>query len=59
LKDGAYSVVEAPAGAVVNNLPEGAEEVEIDGVKLLKFNGAFFQPVSLNGEDAEVVVVHK
>jgi len=60
LSGSSYVVVEAPIGAVVSNLPEGAEEVEINGVKLLKYNSAFFQPVSQNGDDAyEVVKVQK
>jgi hypothetical protein len=52
--------VEAPVGAVVNNLPEGAVEIEVNGAKLLKYNNAYYQPISLSGEDAyEVVQIKK
>ena len=60
ISGGSYIVVAAPVCAVVSDLPEGAEEVDIDGVKLLKYNDAFFQPVSQSGGDAyEVVSVVK
>ncbi|MGB4853724.1 MAG: DUF6515 family protein, partial [Ignavibacteria bacterium] len=60
LSGDSYNVVTAPVGAVVNDLPEGAEEIEVGGVKLLKYNNAFFQPVSQSGNDAyEVVNVQK
>jgi hypothetical protein len=51
-----YNVVSAPVGAVVNELPEGANFVEVGGVNLLNYNGVFYQPVSQNGEDAYEVV---
>jgi hypothetical protein len=53
---GKYKVVKAPVGAVITHLPEGATEVEVNGEKVLKYNDAYFLPVSLNGEDAFQVV---
>jgi hypothetical protein len=46
-------------GAVVKTLPEGAEEVEVNGAKLLKYNGTLYQPVVVSGEDSYEVVEGK
>ena len=51
-----YKVVTAPIGAIVYKLPEGGEEIDSKGNKLIKFNGAYYQPIMHDGEDAYEVV---
>ena len=54
-----YKVVSAPIGAIVYKLPEGGEELDLQGNKLIKFNGAYYQPIMHDGEDAYEVVKYK
>jgi hypothetical protein len=42
--------------SVVANIPEGAEEQEIDGQKYVVFNDTYFQPITQNGKDVYQVV---
>ena len=51
-----YQVTAAPPGAVVTNLPEGCEQVQMDNVTYLKYNNTYFQPVSVNNQPAYEVV---
>jgi hypothetical protein len=56
LGDDQYKVVEAPDGALVSNIPEGGEEVEIEGDKYVFLNNTYFLPVTVNGKDQYQVV---
>ncbi len=47
-----YKVVEPPIGAIVTNIPEGGKEVEINGIKYVKINDSYYQPVKNDGKDA-------
>jgi hypothetical protein len=48
------------AGTVVDNLPEGGEEVTIGDVKYVKFGETYYQPVKVDGKDKyEVVLVEQ
>ena len=51
-----YKVAAAPIGAIVYKLPEGGEEVDLQGNKLIKYGGAYFQPILHDGQDAYEVV---
>jgi hypothetical protein len=53
---GGYQTVEAPAGAIVYNLPDGATTVTADNITYLQYNGAYFQPIQVDGQDAYEVV---
>ena len=44
-----YEVVEAPADAIVPDLPEGAEQVEIDGVIYYKYEDVLYKPIYVEG----------
>ena len=53
-----YQVVPAPAGAIVYNLPEGCESVNLAGVTYLRYNNTYYQPIQIDGQNAfEVVTV--
>ena len=45
---GGYTVVNPPTNIVVNTLPEGAENITLDGASYLYFGGAFY--VKENGK---------
>jgi hypothetical protein len=48
------------AGTVVENLPEGGEEVKIGDVTYVKYGDVYYQPIVQNGENMyEVVDVEK
>ena len=51
-----YEVVQAPAGAVVYNLPQGASAIQIDDFDYVEYNGTYYQPIQINGQDAYEVV---
>jgi hypothetical protein len=44
------------AGTVVENLPEGGEEVKIGDVTYVKLGDTYYQPVKLDGKDMYEVV---
>ena len=54
--DDYYEVVDAPEDAIVYDLPEGYEEVVIDGVKYYKYEDVLYKPVYISGELAYRVV---
>jgi hypothetical protein len=49
-------VVPPTAGAVVENLPEGGEEVRIGDVTYVKVGDVYYQPIEQDGEDMYEVV---
>lgn len=50
-----YEVIEPPVGAVVQELPEDAEEVMVDGESYYEYDGALYKKVSTDdGEGYEV-----
>ena len=49
-------MIEAPDGAIVTNIPEGAEEEEIDGENYVVYNDIYFQPLSQDGNDMYQIV---
>ena len=51
-----YQVVQAPAGAVITQLPVGAVEQQINGEDLLVYNNTYYAPISQDGQDAYEVV---
>ena len=58
-KDG-YTVVPPTAGTIVDNLPEGGEEVKIGDVTYVKYGETYYQPVQVDGKNKyEVVDVEK
>ncbi|WP_291909928.1 DUF6515 family protein [Chitinophaga sp. CB10] len=51
-----YKVVDAPTGALVPNLPDGAQEVTVDGNVYYDVNGTYYQEVMTdNGRRYKVV----
>lgn len=52
-----YKVVEAPSGAIIANLPEGAEEFEVDGVNYVGYNNTYYQPILQDGNNYYQVVI--
>jgi len=55
-KNDKYKVIEAPDGAVVTNIPEGGEEVDIEGSKYVVYNTTYYLPFSQDGKDLYQVV---
>ena len=56
----ATEVTAATAGAVVENLPEGGEEVKIGDVTYVKIGEVYYQPIQKDGKNMyEVVNVEK
>lgn len=53
---GSFLVVQAPLGAIVSEIPEGAAQQVINGETYMLYNNTYFQPVSMNGQDAYEVV---
>jgi hypothetical protein len=51
-----YTVVPPTAGTVVENLPEGGEEVKIGDVTYVKFGETYYQPIQKDGKDVYEVV---
>ena len=49
-QDDGYVVVPSPIGAVVPELPPQAAEIFINGNAAYQFNGTYYQPVFVNGE---------
>ncbi len=54
-----YKVVSAPVDAIVYQLPEGGEELNLQGNKVIRYNGAYYQPILLDGQDAYEVVKYQ
>ena len=54
--NGTYIVVEAPAGAVVYDLPEGVTELRAGDITYLQYNNVIYQPITLDGREAYEVV---
>jgi hypothetical protein len=48
--------VAPPAGAVVDNLPEGGEEVKIGEQTYVKYGETYYAPVQVDGKDKYEVV---
>ena len=44
-----YEVAEPPRDAIVPDLPEGAEQVEIDGVAYYKYEDVLYKPIYVEG----------
>jgi hypothetical protein len=51
-----YMVVPPTAGTLVENLPEGGEEVKIGDVTYVKLGDTYYQPVEADGENMYEVV---
>ena len=51
-----YKVVPPTAGTIVENLPEGGEEVRIGEVTYVKFGETYYQPIVKDGKDVYEVV---
>ena len=49
-------MIEAPDGAIIKNIHEGAVEEEIDGQTYVVYNEVYFQPMTQNGDDVYQVV---
>ena len=49
-------MVQAPNGAVVYNLPDGAVATNLGGVSYLRYNGVYYLPTQVDGQDAYEVV---
>lgn len=54
-KDG-YTVVPPTSGTVVENLPEGGEEVKLGDVTYVKFGETYYQPIVQDGKNMYEVV---
>jgi hypothetical protein len=53
-----YTVVQPTAGSLVEHVPEGAEEVQVGDMKLLKYGETYYQPVIVDGKEMyEVMLV--
>ncbi|WP_211345593.1 DUF6515 family protein [Paraflavitalea soli] len=46
-----YKAVAPPAGAVVDNLPAGGEEVKIGDQTYVKVGETYYQPVQVDGKN--------
>jgi hypothetical protein len=53
---GGYTVVAPTAGAVVENLPEGAKEQKIGEVTYVKVGETYYQPIQKDGKAMYEVV---
>nr|WP_255397272.1 DUF6515 family protein [Reichenbachiella sp. 5M10] len=51
-----FTVIVAPDGAIVQNIPDGGEEVEIEGQKYVKYNDTCFQSLTQEGKNVYQVV---
>jgi hypothetical protein len=51
-----YTVVPPTSGTIVENLPEGGEEVKIGDVTYVKYGDTYYQPIQQNGKDVYEVV---
>ncbi len=51
-----YQVVQAPADAVISQLPVGAIEQQVNGENLMVYNNTYYAPISQDGQDAYEVV---
>jgi len=51
-----YTVIKAPAGAVLTNLPTGGKEEQVDGQNYVLFNNTYFLPIVQNGTNVYQVV---
>ena len=51
-----YKVVEAPVGAAIPDLPDGAQEVTVDGNTYYELNGTFYQETMTDNGRRYVVV---
>jgi hypothetical protein len=51
-----YQVVQAPAGAIVYNLPEGCTRIKAGNITYLQYNGDYYLPVRIEGQPAYEVV---
>jgi len=51
-----YVVVPPTAGTVVENLPEGGEQIKIGDITYVKFGDIYYQPIVQDGEDMYEVV---
>ncbi len=49
-------MIDAPDGAVVTYIPEGATEEEIDGNYYVSYNYTYYQPFFQNGKEMYQVV---
>ncbi|KAF2508665.1 hypothetical protein EYY60_16195 [Flavobacterium zhairuonense] len=57
---GKYAVLATAAGTIVENLPEGGEEVIIVDAKFVKFRENYCQPLQIDGKDRyEVIQLEK
>jgi hypothetical protein len=54
--DKGYTVVPPTAGTVVENLPEGGEEVKIGDVTYVKYGETYYQPIEQDGKSMYEVV---
>lgn len=54
--DGKYTVVAPIAGAVVEHLPEGGQEVKIGDQTYVKVGETYYQPLHIDGKDKYEVV---
>ncbi|MBR5019360.1 MAG: hypothetical protein IKX53_06970, partial [Bacteroidales bacterium] len=50
LEDGQYCVIEAPIGAMVDEIPEDYDEVELDGKTYYQVEDVLFKPTILKGK---------
>lgn len=53
-----YTVVEPPLGAEINNLPNGAVKVNINGEEYYELNGVYYQQIQ-NGDKSTYVISGK
>ena len=49
--DSGYTVVSPTAGTVIENLPEGGEEVKIGEVTYVQFGDVYYQPIVQDGQN--------
>ena len=51
-----YAVVAPTAGTIVENLPEGGEEVRIGDITYVKYGETYYQPMEQDGKNMYEVV---
>ena len=54
--DNGYTVVAPTAGTIVENLPDGGEEVKMGDVTYVKIGETYYQPFQQDGKDVYEVV---
>jgi hypothetical protein len=54
--DKGYTVVAPMAGTIVDNLPEGGEEVKLGEVTYVKIGETYYQPIQKDGKNVYEVV---